>query len=147
MCCLTYCPCCNWQTESAQVLSQWGTGSGYLTAVMGEMVGDEGRVLGVERHPQVCFAQSTQTCCSLSHQLLRAPCAPLMRFQHAPSAHRYVLTVAQVVIQCSQPVHCGQSTNNLLFQEVTLLIITRSTLCCDVQQGVCEFVSWGRADF
>ncbi len=28
-------------------------GSGYLTAVMGELVGDRGHVLGVERHAEV----------------------------------------------------------------------------------------------
>ena len=28
-------------------------GSGYLTAVMGELVGERGRVLGVERHAEV----------------------------------------------------------------------------------------------
>lgn len=31
----------------------WGTGSGYLSAVMGHLVGDTGHVLGIERVPQL----------------------------------------------------------------------------------------------
>lgn len=65
-------------------------GSGYLTAVMGELVGERGRVLGVERHAEVCISRLCVGVCWVSSWVGMGTCGALSK------VHSLVIVYAHI---------------------------------------------------